>query len=58
MLRYEADTQYKTVTGGIFTLIIIIIVAVGFTSMISSTLNKTAIDASISETKSNDPTYL
>ena len=43
MLRYNKDTQYKTVTGGLMTIGIIVLVVIGFFSMISQTLNKTAI---------------
>lgn len=35
MLRYNKDTQYQTVTGGIVTIGIIVMVITGFFSMIS-----------------------
>ena len=57
MLRYDNDTEYKTVTGGIITISIIILVTVGFASMISDTFNRTAITASLNIAKSNDPTF-
>ena len=57
MLRYDNDTEYKTVTGGIITISIIILVTVGFANMISDTFNRTAITASLNIAKSNDPTF-
>ncbi len=57
MLRYDNDTEYKTVTGGIITISIIILVTIGFASMITGTLNKTAISSSLDINTSNNPTY-
>ena len=57
MLRYDNETEYKTVTGGIITISIIILVTIGFASMITDTLNKTAISSSLNVQKSNDPTF-
>ncbi len=57
MLRYDNDTEYKTVTGGIITISIVVLVTVGFMSMISDTFNRTAITASLDIAKSNDPTF-
>lgn len=57
MLRYDNDTEYKTVTGGIITISIIILVTIGFASMITDTLNKTAINSSLNIEKNNNPTY-
>jgi len=55
MLRYNKDTQYQTVTGGIVTLGIIIMVITGFFSMITETINRTAIDSTVNVIKSNNP---
>jgi len=38
ILRYEGQTQYKTITGGILSLMIIVAVISGFFSMIISTM--------------------
>lgn len=57
MLRYDSDTEYKTITGGVITLSIVVMVTVGFASMIVDTLNRTAITSSLNIQKSNDPTY-
>ncbi len=55
MLRYNGDTQYRTVTGGIATLGIMIMVIIGFFSMISETINKTAISSTTNILRSNNP---
>ena len=39
MLRYDQDLQYKTLTGGIISLAIIVTIFVGFANMILNTLN-------------------
>lgn len=57
MLRYDSDTEYKTITGGIITLSIVAMVTIGFASMIVDTFNRTAITSSLNIQKSNDPTY-
>jgi hypothetical protein len=57
MLRYDTDTEYKTITGGIITISIVAMVTIGFASMIVDTLNRTAITANLNIQKSNDPTY-
>ena len=55
MLRYENKKEYKTITGGLVTISIVVMVIVGFANMISDTLNKTAITSSLDIQKSNDP---
>lgn len=39
MLRYEEELQFRTMTGGILSLAIIIATLIGFASMIIDTLN-------------------
>jgi len=39
MLRYENELEYRTLTGGILSLGIIITILIGFASMIIDTLN-------------------
>lgn len=46
MLRYDDDEDYKTLTGGIVSLGIIVAIVIGFASMILSTLNRTTISTS------------
>ena len=43
MLRYNDDTHYQTVTGGLISATIVVLVIAGFYNMISETLNRTAI---------------
>lgn len=46
MLRYEDEEEYKTFTGGITSIGIIIAIIIGFASMILDTLNLTSISTS------------
>ena len=55
LLRYNSDTQYNTVTGGLLSIAIIIVIVIGFASMITDTLNRTSITSSLTITKSADP---
>lgn len=43
MLRYDEEMEYRTLTGGIFSLGIIITICIGFASMILDTLNLSSI---------------
>ena len=43
MLRFENEDDYKTITGGIISLAIIIVIIVAFTSEILITLQRTSI---------------
>jgi hypothetical protein len=56
MLRYNDDAHYQTFTGGFFSLAIILTVIAGFFSMISETLNRTAISSSLNVITSGNPT--
>lgn len=55
LLRYNSDTQYNTVTGGLLSIGIIIVIVIGFASMITDTLNRTSITSSKTTTKNSDP---
>ncbi len=55
MLRYDDDEDYKTLTGGIISLGIIVAIVVGFASMILSTLNRTSISTTIQVIKNIVP---
>jgi hypothetical protein len=57
MLRFNSDERYKTVTGGIITLTIVIVVVVGLASMIGQTVNRTAITYSEIVNKQENPSY-
>ena len=56
MLRYNDDAHYQTFTGGFFSLAIILTVIAGFFSMISETMNRTAINSSLNVITSSNPT--
>ena len=55
LLRYNADTQYKTLTGGILSFAIVCVIAGGFFNMILDTLDRVAITSSLITTKQSDP---
>ena len=55
LLRYNSETQYKTLTGGLMSLAIISVIVIGFTSMIMDTLQKTSISSSLTVEKQSDP---
>ncbi len=55
MLRYNNDSQYQTVTGGILTSAIVIVVIAGFFNMINETINRTAISSSLNVVTSSNP---
>lgn len=57
LLRYNAETQYKTLTGGLFSVGIICVIIAGFANMISDTLNRTSITSSLTTNKKSDPPY-
>ncbi len=43
MLRFEKEDEYKTITGGIVSLAIIVVITVAFTKEILITLERTSI---------------
>ncbi len=55
MLRYEDDEDYKTLTGGIASIGIIVAIVIGFASMILDTLNLTSITTSTQVIKNVTP---
>lgn len=56
MLRFDKEMEYRSVTGGLFSLGIIIAVLVGFASMIIDTLALNTINSVQSITKDSTPT--
>jgi hypothetical protein len=56
ILRYNDDAHYRTFTGGVISLGIILTVIAGFFSMISETVNRTAITSSLNVVTSSNPT--
>lgn len=55
LLRYNSDTQYNTLTGGLLSLSIITVIIVGFASMIASTLNRSTITSTTTTVKQSTP---
>ena len=55
LLRYNSDTQYSTITGGLLSIAIIVVIVIGFASMIADTLNRTSITSTLTTTKHSDP---
>jgi len=56
LLRYDRDNEYKTITGGIFSIGIIITIIIGFASMIIDTLNRSSITYTLDTINNMDPT--
>ena len=57
LLRYQSNKDYRTVTGGIISLSIILMITLGFATMIIDTLNKTSINSTLNVKKSNNPSF-
>lgn len=55
MLRYEQEAQYRTVTGGIMSIAVIITIIIAFASMISDTLNRITINFSHRSERKSEP---
>lgn len=55
LLRYNAESQYKTLTGGILSLAIVCVIAGGFFNMVLDTLDRVTITSSLITTKRSDP---
>ena len=47
ILKYNSETQYKTLSGAIFSLIIMGAIVTGFYSMIISTMERTSITSNL-----------
>lgn len=58
LFRFKKEPEYRTFTGGIFSLGIIIVIIVAFASMILSMLERTTITTSSSVEKKADPTLI
>jgi hypothetical protein len=55
LLRYNAQTQYKTLTGGLLSVAIICVIAGGFFNMVLDTLDRSSISSSLTVTKQSSP---
>lgn len=56
MLRYNDENEYRTLTGGIISIGIIITIIVGFANMIMDTLNLNTISTTFELIKNKNPT--
>lgn len=57
MLRYDKELEYRSFTGGLLSIAIIIAVIIGFASMILDTLSLSSINFVESITKNTDPSF-
>jgi hypothetical protein len=55
MLRYENELEYRSLTGGILSLALIITILVGFADMIILTIKKEQISSTQTAYKYSDP---
>ena len=56
LLRFKQKGQYRTFTGGLLSLGIIVVIVIGFASMILSMLQRTTISTTFNVQKNTDPT--
>lgn len=57
MLRYQKETEYRTLTGGIISIAIITTIIIAFASMILDTINRNIIDFTLVSEREIDPAY-
>ncbi len=55
MLRYKNNREYKTVSGGVITIMVITVVLSGFANMIFDTLKKNQITSVLDINRANYP---
>ena len=60
LLRFDGDAETKTLTGGIFSLAVIVYLISTFSSMVLDTFNKLIITSTFNNQQDNepDPIYL
>jgi hypothetical protein len=56
-MRYQTDNDFKTLTGAILSLAIIIFFSVVFVNSFVTMLNRTQITSSLLKVEEDDPTY-
>ena len=56
LLRFQKEGEYRTFTGGLLSIGIIVAIIVGFANMIMDTLNKGTITTSFKSEKNPNPT--
>lgn len=55
LLRYQTENQYRTTTGGIISIAIIVVILVGFARMIIDTVNLSTITYTLKTERQTDP---
>ena len=55
LLRFDGDAETKTLTGGVFSLAIIVYLISTFSSMVFATFNKLIITSTVETTQINEP---
>ncbi len=58
MLRYENELEYKSLTGGILSLALIVTILVGFANMIILTMQRESITSTREVMKQSDPPFI
>ena len=58
MLRYENELEYKSLTGGILSLALIVTVLIGFANMIILTMKRENISSTKEIIKQSDPPFM
>ena len=58
MLRYDNELEYKSLTGGILSLALIVTVLVGFANMIILTMQRENISSTKEVVKHSDPPFM
>ena len=58
MLRYENELEYKSLTGGILSIALIVTVLVGFANMIILTMQRENITSTKEVLKHSDPPFM
>lgn len=58
LLRFKKEGEYRTLTGGILSIGIIVVIVVGFANMIMDTLKRNTFTTAFKSEKSPNPTLL
>jgi hypothetical protein len=58
MLRYENELEYKSVTGGIISLALVVTVLIGFANMIILTMQRENISSDKEVIKQSNPPFM
>jgi hypothetical protein len=58
MLRYENELEYKSLTGGVLSLALIVTIIIGFANMIILTMERETIFSTKEIVKHSDPPFM